>query len=65
MEEGKHQGIIDPDLDTHTTAYTIIAFHDGVLLQWQRSGELLEAPVFVGIFRQLLFHGLEPRHNRK
>ena len=58
VEEGKLQGLIGPDLDTHTVAYTIIAFHDGVLLQWQRSRDVLEGPVFVKTFRQLLFNGL-------
>ena len=58
VEEGKLQGLIGADLDTHTAAYTIIAFHDGILLQWQRSRDVLEGPVFVKTFRQLLFHGL-------
>ena len=58
VEECKLQGLIDTDLDTHTAAYTIIAFHDGILLQWQRSRDVLEGPVFVKTFRQLLFHGL-------
>ena len=58
VEEGKLQGVINPDVDTHTVAYTIIAFHDGVLLQWQRSRDVLEGPVFVKTFRQLLFHGI-------
>jgi len=58
VEEGKLRRLIDPALDTHTAAYTIIAFHDGILLQWQRSRDVLEAPVFVKTFRQLLFHGL-------
>ena len=59
VEVGKLQGVIDPDVDTHTVAYTIIAFHDGVLLQWQRSRDVLEGPLFVKTFRQLLFHGIE------
>ncbi|MCP4576797.1 MAG: TetR/AcrR family transcriptional regulator [Deltaproteobacteria bacterium] len=58
VEEGKLQGVINPDVDTHTVAYTIIAFHDGVLLQWQRSRDVLEGTVFVKTFRQLLFHGI-------
>jgi len=58
VEEGKLQGVINPDVDTHTVAYTIIAFHDGVLLQWQRSRDVLEGHVFVKTFRQLLFHGI-------
>jgi len=59
VEEGKLQGLIDTAVDTHTAAYTIIAFHDGILLQWQRSKDVLEGPLFVKTFRQLLFHGLE------
>ena len=58
VEEGKLQSIIGTDLDTHTAAYTVIAFHDGILLQWQRSRDVLEGSVFVKTFRQLLFHGL-------
>jgi AcrR family transcriptional regulator len=58
VEEGKLQGVINPDVDTHTVAYTIIAFHDGVLLQWQRSRDVLEGQMFVKTFRQLLFHGI-------
>jgi len=58
VEEAKLQGLIAPTLDTHTVAYTIIAFHDGVLLQWQRSRDVLEGPVFVKTYRQLLFNGL-------
>ena len=62
VEEGKLQGFIDPEVDTHTVAYTIIAFHDGVLLQWQRSRDVLEGEVFVKTFRELLFHGLRTRN---
>ena len=58
VEEGKLEGLIDAAVDAHTLAYTIIAFHDGILLQWQRSRDVLEGPVFVRTFRQLLFHGL-------
>ncbi len=58
VEKGKLQGLIDADTDSLTAAYTIIAFHDGVLLQWQRSREVLEGPLFVKTFRQFLFHGL-------
>jgi len=60
VETGKSEGVFDSDLDTHTVAYVIIAFHDGVLLQWQRSREFLDGPDFVRTFRQLLFHGIEP-----
>ncbi len=61
VETGKSQGVFDADLDTLTVAHVIIAFHDGVLLQWQRSRDFLDGPDFVRTFRQLLFHGIEPR----
>jgi AcrR family transcriptional regulator len=60
-EKGKSEGVFDADLDTLTLAHVIIAFHDGVLLQWQRSRDFLDGPDFVRTFRQLLFHGIEPR----
>lgn len=61
VETGKSEGVIDAGLDTHTLAYVIIAFHDGVLLQWQRSREFLDGPDFVRTFRQMVFHGVEPQ----
>ncbi len=61
VEDGKHQGVIDQGLDTHTLAYILIAFHDGVLLSWQRSQEFLDGPDFVRVFRQMIFHGAQPR----
>jgi AcrR family transcriptional regulator len=61
VETGKTEGVFDSALDTLTVAYVIIAFHDGVLLEWQRSREFLDGPDFVRAFRQLLFHGIGPR----
>ncbi len=61
VEKGKNEGVFDSNLDTLTVAHVIIAFHDGVLLQWQRSQEFMDGPDFVRTFRQLLFHGIEPR----
>lgn len=60
VEEGKMQGVMDSSLDTHHLSYVIIAFHDGVLLQWQRSREFLDGPDFVSTFRRLIFHGIKP-----
>ncbi|MBU2517991.1 MAG: TetR/AcrR family transcriptional regulator [Proteobacteria bacterium] len=60
VEKGKHQGVFDSSLDTHHLAYVIIAFHDGVLLQWQRSKEFLDGPDFVRTYRRMFFHGINP-----
>lgn len=59
-EKGKAQGVFDAGLDSHSLAYTIIAIHDGVLLQWHRSRDLLEGPLFVRTFRRVLVQGVAP-----
>lgn len=59
IEEGKKEGVFKPDLDTHHLAYVIIAFHDGILLQWQRSLEFLDGPEYVRTFRQVVFSGVD------
>ena len=45
----------------HTLAYVLIAIHDGVLLNWKRSGEFLEGPEFVWNFRHIMFHGIQEK----
>lgn len=60
VEEGKSQGVIDKELDTHSLAYTIIAIHDGTLLQWHRGRELLDSMEFVSTFRRVLTMGVMP-----
>lgn len=60
IEEGKMQGVFDQDLDTHSLAYVIIAFHDGILLQWQRSRDFLDGPEYVRMFRRTLLGGVRP-----
>jgi len=60
IEDGKMEGVIGNDLDTHTLAYVIIAFHDGVLLQWQRSRDFLDAREYVRMFRRTLLGGVRP-----
>lgn len=63
IEQGKLQGVFAPDLDTHTLAYVIIAFHDGILLQWKRSQDYLEGPDYVRTFRKVLLQGVRSRES--
>ena len=65
IEDGKLQGVIQRDLDTQSLAYVIIAFHDGILLQWQRSKDLLEGPEYVKTFRNTLLYGVQARDLRR
>jgi len=58
VEEGKRQGVIDVNMDTHHLAHLIIALHDGVLLSWQRSNEFLDGDSYVRTFRKLIFNGI-------
>lgn len=60
VEEGKLQGVFGADVDTQTMAYVIIAFHDGILLQWQRSRDRLDGVEYVRSFRRALLHGVAP-----
>ena len=60
VEEGKLQGVFTSDLDTLTLAYVIIAFHDGVLLQWQRSRDFLDGREYVRTFRRTVLYGVQP-----
>ncbi|MBI5439995.1 MAG: TetR/AcrR family transcriptional regulator [Deltaproteobacteria bacterium] len=60
VDEGKGQGVFESSLDTDLVAHVIIAFHDGVLFQWQRTGGRLGGPPFVKTFRRVLLRGLAP-----
>ncbi len=65
VELGKVQGVYDPELDTHSLAYTIMAIHDGTLMQWHRSREFLDGPEFVHTFRQVLIRGVAPHGSKR
>jgi AcrR family transcriptional regulator len=60
VEEGKAQGLFDPDLDAFTLANVIIAVHDGILLQWHRSRDLLDGKDYVRMGRRVALHGIRP-----
>ena len=65
IEEGKAEGVFASDLDTHHLAYVIIASHDGILLQWQRSLEFLDGPEYVSTFRRVIFEGVSAKTSEK
>jgi AcrR family transcriptional regulator len=58
IEDGKAKGSFKPGLDTHHLAYVIIAFHDGILLQFQRSREFLDGADYVRMFREVVMSGV-------
>ena len=58
VEEGKAQRLFAPDLDAHTLANVIIAFHDGVLLQWHRSRDLLDGRDYARMSRRVVLQGI-------
>ncbi len=60
VEEGKAQGLFDPALDAFTLANVIIAVHDGILLQWHRSRDLLDGRDYVRMGRRVALHGILP-----
>lgn len=60
IEEGQGQGVFDAALDTQSLAHVVVALLNGVLLEWNRTGETLGGPELVRTFRRVLFHGLQP-----
>jgi AcrR family transcriptional regulator len=59
IEKGKAQGLFDQELDSHTLAHVIIAFTDGVLLQWHKSRDYLEGSDYARVSRQVIMNGLK------
>jgi hypothetical protein len=39
-------------------ALTIIAFHDGILLQWSKNREKIDGEAYVNTFKKIMFNGL-------
>ncbi|MFH1134909.1 MAG: TetR/AcrR family transcriptional regulator [Pseudomonadota bacterium] len=58
IESGKEQGVFFQGFDTRCLAHTIIAVHDGVLLQWRRCRDFMDAEEFVRTFRRVLIQGV-------
>ena len=54
----KGKGIFKKELDTKLTAMIIMAFHDGILLQWSMNRDEIDGRAFVKTYREVLLKGL-------
>ena len=57
--EGQSAGMFDADLNAKTVSVTLVAFIDGLLLQWYRWGEGIDGPALARQARLLILGGLK------
>jgi AcrR family transcriptional regulator len=55
---GKREGKIKKELDTNVATHVIIAFHDGIFLEWYRHRQTLEGRALAKTFRDILLGGI-------
>ncbi len=58
IEAGKAEHVVKADFDSSVLADTIIAMHNGVLLQWYIRGADVEGPQLARAFRNVLLSGI-------
>ena len=56
--QGKKEKIFKKEIDADLTALVIIAFHDGILLQWSMNRDKIDSEAYVNTFKKVLQHGL-------
>lgn len=56
--EGKREKIFKKDIDPELAALTIIAFHDGVLLQWSMNRDKVDGKAYVKTFKKIILNGM-------
>jgi hypothetical protein len=58
LENGKKEGIVGRNVDTHIHAHIIIASFTGMLLQWYIHEKSLDAVVYARAFRNAMLRSL-------
>jgi AcrR family transcriptional regulator len=58
IAEGKREKVFGKEIDPDITALLIMAFHDGMLLQWSMNQGKLKGDTFVRNYRKILFDGI-------
>ncbi len=56
--QGKKEKVFKKEIDAELAALTIIAFHDGVLLQWSMNREKIDGKAYVKTFKKIMLKGL-------
>jgi AcrR family transcriptional regulator len=58
IEQGKKEKVFKKELDTKLTALILIAFHDGILLQWSMNRDKIDGKSYVKSFKNIVLNGL-------
>lgn len=56
--QGKKEKVFKKEIDAELAALTLIAFHDGVLLQWSMNREKIDGKAYVNTFKKIMLKGL-------
>ena len=59
IEQGKKEKVFKKELDTELTALILIAFHDGILLQWSMNRDKIDGKSYVRSFKSIVLNGLK------
>jgi AcrR family transcriptional regulator len=56
--QGKKEKIFRKEIDADLAALIVIAFHDGILLQWSMNREKIDGDSYVNTFKKMMLSGL-------
>lgn len=56
--QGKKENIFRKELDANLAALTIIALHDGILLQWSMNRDGIDGKAYTDTFKRIVLKGL-------
>jgi AcrR family transcriptional regulator len=56
--QGKKEKIFRKEIDADLAALIVIAFHDGILLQWSMNREKIDGDSYVNTFKKMMLRGL-------
>ena len=56
--QGKKEKIFKSEIDTDLAALIIMAFHEGILLQWSMNRDKIDGEAFVKTYKKILLNGL-------
>jgi len=56
--QGKKEKMFRRELDPRLAALVIMAFHDGILLQWSMNRDKIDGEAYVNTFKKIMFQGL-------
>jgi len=58
IDQGKKEKIFKKELGSELTALILIAFHDGILLQWSMNRDKIDGKSYVKSFKNIVLYGL-------